>query len=249
MSSDHVPSPNDVYAVRNILRSLKLPPELVLSILAFARYNPRVHAARHENRSYRASSMPNHCVAGLYLCTPVIPVPHPSEGYDDFKIAAVTFALRSADQGWGGDRGHGLYRGSWTWFEASILRRAAGVPEDGPVGDGIEHGMSHRLSEPAAARELLNALGWDFAKSEDGKVAWTVQCNRVAHRAPVDHEVCWRRHECRAKPEGDDDGKGDGAGFLELMRPGDRVALWGRAQFPSWVNNVESAEITVDYEV
>lgn len=101
--------------------------------------------------------------------------------------------------------------------------------------------LSH---DPEDARELFCGLGWDFVErvervEVDGEVGerrgvlWKVQANVVAGREYTVHEGEWRKSgdEWTGGEASDDgnEGSGDGTGFVDVLKPGDRVGIWARA--------------------
>ena len=44
-------------------------------------------------------------------------------------------------------------------------------------------------------------------------------------------------------------GCGDGAGFVDALRPGDVVGLWMRAMYPGWTNTIKEAAVEIVYDV
>ncbi|KAH7054268.1 hypothetical protein B0J12DRAFT_777755 [Macrophomina phaseolina] len=117
--------------------------------------------------------------------------------------------------------------------------------------------------DPDDARLLLRALGWDFVErvervEVDGEVGerrgvlWKLQANLVAGEAYRVHEgEWWKVGEERQREWGGDEneGRGDGAGFADVLRPGDRVGVWARAMLPGWVNDVDEVKVEVRYSV
>lgn len=264
-SSNFEPAAGDVYEARAILKTLNLPTEIVLTILEFASYYARVSSYRDENIRFSASTHQRRIIAGLYLSSPPIAQPK-LEKNEEYKPRFVKFKTNSSDQGWGGEANcKGTYRGSFSWFEATILRPVQADHFVEPLETTFSRQPQQSLMEPASAREHLQAHGWDFVAADDGSLAWPVQRNVTATPTPKEHEVeWWLNEEVEAS---DEDGSGDGKGFVEKLQPGDVVALWARAmvrsliltidprpanmvsQFPGWSNNVISAYIEVGYDV
>ncbi|RMZ84015.1 hypothetical protein DV737_g1402, partial [Chaetothyriales sp. CBS 132003] len=108
----HQPHPaTDVFKVAVLLRRLRLPDDLIPSILDHADYTYRItgsernehfHLGHHQSgRIYTAARLQN-----------VVPA----------SLRAIHFTTISKDQGFSWDTGnHGTYNGSWTWFEAGLL--------------------------------------------------------------------------------------------------------------------------------
>ena len=76
---------------------------------------------------------------------------------------------------------------------------------------------------------------------------WHVQANRMAKFGFKRHVVEWRSGEV-TKPENVNE-SGSGAGFLDSLRPGDRVGLWMRAMHAGWDNYLKEASIKLLYDV
>ncbi|KAK0717467.1 hypothetical protein B0T26DRAFT_675767 [Lasiosphaeria miniovina] len=267
------PSPNDALAARLLLHGLRigrdgknLPAELALRIANLADYRTCLASCRHELAHFSANDFwrpgPRADVAGLYLTSPALPrVP----GGRKVRAKWVTFQLRGADQGWADFGGHGTFRNSHTWYEASILRRVERAEGDG--GDVAEEEEEEEEEEEdddddddvALKTTLtvhrqsvedfgpaLEGFGWRLVKNSD-KVAWRVHNNVTARSELGYYRVDW----VAGVPTQVDDplAMGDGAGFLEAMRAGDRIALWARAEQQAWVNTTAEATIELAYEV
>lgn len=83
----------------------------------------------------------------------------------------------------------------------------------------------------------------------DGRSRWLVQTNRCATGEPLRHSIVWQPDGSETANNTEENGSGDGAGFIELLGPGDRIGIVARAMFPGWVNCVRSVEIAVYYAV
>ncbi|OJD33413.1 uncharacterized protein BKCO1_3000096 [Diplodia corticola] len=153
------------------------------------------------------------------------------------------------------------------------LHQRFGPPASEPfptflVGNLLSH-------DPEDARDFLRSLGWDFVErvervEVDGEVGerrgvlWKVQTNVVASTDYHVHEGEWRRSnehywEARGEEGGEGEaeaegaavetGCGDGLGFVDEMKVGDRVGIWARAMFPGWVNDVDEVSVEIRYSV
>lgn len=91
-------------------------------------------------------------------------------------------------------------------------------------------------------------------EEEEGR-CWLVQRNRNTAKDPEDHVVEWRAGE---KPEVSEEdagdrtadlgtGSGTADGFLEELRPGDRLVLLAHALYPGWTNKVHNAEVKLEF--
>lgn len=80
-----------------------------------------------------------------------------------------------------------------------------------------------------------------------------MQLNKCSHMMATDHVVEWVEGEKRPMGLMDyeeweiESGKGWGEGFVEALRPGDRVVLLAEARYPAWVNNVYGARVELWY--
>ncbi|KAF7328668.1 hypothetical protein MSAN_02468400 [Mycena sanguinolenta] len=226
----HPSSPDDVFQVRRCLLNF-LPPELVNTILDEAEYWPRIRSTRNQLLVVHASSSSDNNASLRCLVTPPFPASQALGGPSArLRVKRVKFDIVSNDQGWGGDpQDHGTYNGSYTWFEAAILRRA-------PQPEG------RRLSPARPLFEVTN---------QDGCSRWLVQTNRCATVQAETHSIIWQADgmETASGHDREENGSGDGAGFIELLAPEDRIAIVARARFPGWVNCVRSVIVVVYYAV
>ncbi|KAK3369717.1 hypothetical protein B0T24DRAFT_708585 [Lasiosphaeria ovina] len=88
---------------------------------------------------------------------------------------------------------------------------------------------------------------WLAAGRAQRQVVWRVHNNVTARNELGYYRVDW----VAGVPAQIDEplAMGDGAGFLETMRAGDRIALWARAEQQAWVNTIAEATIELAYEV
>ncbi|KAF7348982.1 hypothetical protein MVEN_01419200 [Mycena venus] len=189
------------------------------------------------------------------------------------KVRRVQFTTVSHDQGWCSDPAlRGTYRGS-TWFEAAILRPSqaqAPSPSPPPTPPPTQtqtqtqtqpphHGPPASAPPPAG---LDPALGYDpvlevasAAADGDGRRRWNVQRNFCASNDHRAHVVAWgavvhppnSNSDPGAESENADTGAGCGAGFVECLVPGDRIAVIARARYPGWSNFIQRVEVSVYY--
>ncbi|KAF2128587.1 hypothetical protein P153DRAFT_367701 [Dothidotthia symphoricarpi CBS 119687] len=120
------PRREDVYSVRAILMSFRLPNELVLDILDQARYWTEASYSVTDHRALLDEAWTlDYSAASAYLVAPAFhyeiirlksgPKPESS------KIREIEFTIVSHDQGWTTEDTAGSYNSS-SWFEISILR-------------------------------------------------------------------------------------------------------------------------------
>ncbi|KAK0451418.1 uncharacterized protein EV420DRAFT_1274146 [Desarmillaria tabescens] len=225
---DHIPSDDDVISVKRILNS-HLPVEIIDDILDLAQYWPHVRERRRMEVKAAADHQAGETfpkAEWCYIVSPPIP--------QDAKVHTVKFVIESRDQGSGGEPEHqGTYEGSWTWFEAAIIR-----------------------GEPWWLRKVLT-MPVDLYREEDG--SHVPQDVRSAARAAEvrsreEDETRWHEHTI-VWPRTDEEIEqhpmrgliGLSHEFVRLLEPGDRVALMARAMFPAWINKVKCASIDVFY--
>jgi hypothetical protein len=126
----------------------------------------------------------------------------------------------------------GTYSGSYTWFEASILRPSSPIVPPLPIPPYLA----------VSANQIRNSLArYNYTVL----TPWLVQRNMTASREEREHEVEWRSDRLSEPAPG----AGDRKRFCEELRPGDRVGLWARAMFPGWENYVKEAMVEVVLEI
>jgi hypothetical protein len=116
----------------------------------------------------------------------------------------------------------GTYSGSYTWFEACILRPIPCSPPARPLR------LPYTFN-PHPTAVCLNPLGYTLvpcsASSREETVIWHIQSNVCARSQEMVHRVEWRPGEVQEMRPG----RGIGKAFVEKLRPGDRVGVWVRA--------------------
>ena len=136
----------------------------------------------------------------------------------------------------------GTYDGAWSWYEACIFRPRHGKD---PVND-LKFLSTHNLYW--VPTDVQGKTRWDLA--DDGNTStWVVQNNRVARSDLETHIVEWKAGEVMDSRYAREHGHGTGQGFLATLRPGDRVGLWLRAQYPGWSNTLARAAVHITYDV
>jgi hypothetical protein len=269
------PSVDDVFAVRHDLTRF-MPLELADSILEAAMYWPKISTSRTEPLIVKAGHDSPSDTAAYYVVTP--PIPYVQNSLT--PVRKVRFSLRSHDQGWGGDAWDhgacflqyadkvmlsacvGTYVGSWTWFEAAIIR------DDDP---GIEQYLLELdTMNVARQKELPKVRLAEVGTPPDGLTRWPIQRNIHVSSAFERHEVVWTnedRFDEATEANAAVHGSGTGRGFLSTLTGGDRVAVVVRArvsaviilrrlprnsqdpQFSGWENHVSSVTVDVFYSV
>ncbi|KAF7301996.1 hypothetical protein MIND_00765800 [Mycena indigotica] len=239
-SEPHQPTMQDLIAVRTTLTKF-VPPELAYIILDFANYWTSYSLECTKSQSASASMSPNTDATNIYLVSdPILPP-------NGIRVRGVQFVVRSRDQGWCNDGNlRETYHGA-TWHEAAILRPS--TPQTSDVIRWLALNSPMELESSAIVAGYTPQLevhsSWDAAKSR-----WLVQKNFTASYESRTHSVSWYHDtgEKFAKNDLDEQtGAGDGRGFVQLLTPGDRIALMVRARYPGWVNHIERAAIIVYY--
>ncbi|KAF9555116.1 hypothetical protein CPC08DRAFT_145891 [Agrocybe pediades] len=254
---DHVPDVEDVYEVRRLLLRW-VPAELAVKITDDAEYWPcSTFSAEIDARSFCITQQTGPTCCAL---TPKLGEWINVRGSGLFKIRRVNFRIASHDQGWGGESNlPSEYLGSYTWFEAAIVRdfkANAGVPF---VKETLKfRGKDRALlsNEDEETKTYSNEFGQlTTVKNPNGtdKDVWHIQRNVRASASEKVHEIFWTDEE---PEEGvneleviDSTGAGVGAGFVRSLKPSDRIAVIGRAQYDAWVNHVKAVDVEVFYSV
>ena len=245
--------------VRAILLHLGLPAELVLDIMELADYYPTFVAERADSITVRADqhTRRDYCSALLYLVSP--PLPDSKEG-ESWKAKKVVWVIKGHDQGWGGEHpgwlphgqlrhrlltlpiASGTFHGAYSWYEACIFRPRPGEE----TADDLEYLDTHNLYRKP--EDVGANIHWDLVPNGDSFV-WLVQSNRVARSDFEQHVIEWRAGEILDAADAEEHGHGTGTGFVEALRPGDRVGLWVRAVYSGWSNAIAGATIYLMYDV
>ncbi|KAK0199698.1 hypothetical protein DFS33DRAFT_184481 [Desarmillaria ectypa] len=235
---DHIPSGDDVISVKRVLNHY-LPVEIIDDILDFAQYWPRIHERRRIGLKAVAFHQVGETFPKAEWCYTVSP-PIPQNA----KVCAVEFVIESCDQGHGGEPEHrGTYEGSWTWFEAAIIRgepwwlsEVLRMPVD-LYQEGLE--LPDDVRSAARAAEVRS-------REAEGS-RWHIGVNVTAIGLYKEHTIVWPRTDEEIKQRSMKGLVGLSHEFVKLLEPGDRVALMARAMFPAWINKVKCASIDVFY--
>ena len=226
----------DVCRARAALKTLKLPTELVLSILDHAQYWPVVEISQSGRKIVARAGMNNPSAATLCLganpySTPV--VEEAKLGGETAKIKRIDFDIMSKDQGWTSENTQGTFSTS-SWLEVSILRDASNINSLLPAPRLV----NTWISSPMDYHTNMVGRGWSLVKRPEsalqgpqggeGHFAWYLQGNRVM-AVDQDYHVSWDQSGLCEVDE-DNEGAGSGDGFLDALEPGDRVLVWARAK-------------------
>ncbi|KAF8964474.1 hypothetical protein BDZ97DRAFT_1815262 [Flammula alnicola] len=186
---------------------------------------------------------------------------------DTLSTGPNLFKIESHDQGWGGEDS----QGSWTWFEAAIVRDFKDEYSEGSDDEA-------KIRQALSIRERRSKRGpighWDieipptqwffgwFGSTTPTKGptlitvknpnmesdVWDIQRNARASREYRLHEVVWTRdlnEEVDEEAHFQATGSKLGVGFVRSLQAGDRIAVLARAQYPAWVNWVKSVDLEI----
>ncbi|KND89120.1 hypothetical protein TOPH_06154 [Tolypocladium ophioglossoides CBS 100239] len=180
----------------------------------------------------------------------------------------VVFSIRSKDQGWtSGNSTRGSYDGSFTWFEAGLERFDADQDCDAKCTYDVRHESlsSTAPSLPVCGLRPVHPSIQRDSPDQDYKYVhpllqqdqFDIHRNKLATREWQDHVVVWSylddtEPDSEASEALDAEGRGRATGdgsFVNSLRLGDVITVWGKARFPNWVNNIESVKIDVYWAV
>jgi len=168
----------------------------------------------------------------------------------------IAFQLWSEDQGWSNDSAnHGTYRGSYTWFDASV---------ETLDHDMLNHGRvtwpAHLLIDESDG-PLLVESPFNFVRRETDHPFLPppthLQRNIHAVHKIRHHTITWHYldfidEQSPAAIEADLNGRGwkslDGS-FVRSLKVGDCITLWMRARFPGWTAHIVKAKIEMYWAV
>jgi hypothetical protein len=234
------PTYNDVCQTRALLKSLKLPTELVLSILDYAQYWPIHQVTGGGAQAAARGDRPSAATLSLSISlfdTPVVTEALASG--EHAKIKRIEFTVRSRDQGWTSERTQGTFSTS-SWTEVSILRNASNINSMLP----FPRLVNTWISSPQDYHTNTVGRNWSLVKRPEsalqgpqggeGDFAWFLQGNRVAAGESEEYKIVWTEE---GREEGNE-GSGSGEGFLQALSEGDRLLVWARAKVRSRTSKV-----------
>jgi len=181
------------------------------------------------------------------------------------KMKAVFFKIASYDLHWTGrdeNNYSGAYEGSYTWFEAVIVRKviykclATGPSYAKLETEWIRQGLNFRLGTvdmkyphcEVVTVKNLNDQNFDTWKIQRNKRA----ANIFPERKFELHTVAWAAEEEVADSDEsilmDETGEGSGRGFVRSLMKDDRIAVMARAQCLSY-NCIGKVELELYYSV
>uniref|UniRef100_A0A8H7XVC4 Uncharacterized protein n=1 Tax=Psilocybe cubensis TaxID=181762 RepID=A0A8H7XVC4_PSICU len=248
----YTPLPDDVDVVRGYL-TLWVPVELANVIIDEAQYWPKVHFGVRP-----PDDVPT-CVfeTGGPECSLVTPKLSELIGTTKFvRIKKVVFRTISHDQGFCSENNFpSKYLGSWTWFEAGIIREV----EKTSVGEqpGTEEGLIlTRVRDFMDAMDDTVGDGMKIAlvanPSQTDSSTWHLQRNIRASREDAIHQIVWSDEVPDYAEEDemkfiDSTGAGKGMGYVRCLQPSDRIVVIAKAKFAAWANYVRQVEVEVYY--
>ncbi|KAF4612254.1 hypothetical protein D9613_004051 [Agrocybe pediades] len=234
----HVPEVEDVYEVRRMLLRW-VPAELALNITDDAEYwscSAFVAVIDSKSSSITEYSGPICC-----LLTPKL-----GEWMNLERDKRII---------------QGEYAGSWTWFEAVIVREFKANVNTAYISEYLEKRGTIRvplLNEDEETKTFGNEFGQLTTvknPNETEKDVWHIQRNARASRTERTHQIFWtddqdpREGPLNESGFVDSTGTGTGAGFVRSLKPTDQIAVIGRAKYRGWENCVKAVEVQVVYSV
>jgi hypothetical protein len=243
----HCPTLEDVFAVRRSLLVF-VPVELANLILNEANYWPKATLNFDpedplvlSDRDATVCCLVTSKIRDLLLNGPYM------------IVKMIRFKIVSHDQGWC-DENHfsERYKGSYTWFEAIIVRDfIQHTPTMGPSDETemICQALDHRGLE--GDNNYNNCEVVTVKTPDDEKCdTWKIQRNERASGEYQLHTVIWTEEEEEVIDESilmNETGRGLGRGFVRSLKKDDRIAIMARAEFPGWVNHIKSIELEIYY--
>jgi len=260
--SDHRHTPEEILAVRSSLLSF-VPTELADLILDEAKYWSKATWSFKPKDRVVLDSKSNGGDNATFCCllTPKLCDLLYSGVNGVVKMKSVCFKIASYDlhRAWRDERNFtGAYEGSYTWFEAVIVREI--------MYKQRTTGPSYAQVEIEWIRQALNFRA-DYKKyphcevvtvktpNDQNSDTWNIQRNKRAatitpKRTFELHTVVWTAGE-EAADESilmDKTGRGSGRGFVSSLMNDDRIAVMARAKCFSY-NYINSVELEVYYSV
>ncbi|KAL2869970.1 uncharacterized protein BJX67DRAFT_302018 [Aspergillus lucknowensis] len=248
----------DVLRVRHILlwkvKPEGFPAEVVDMIVDAAEYWPSTEFAMGERRRIR-KDVDEALVYTTPLCydentlesgSPKV-LPHRTA----HPCRKIVFSIVSHDQGGLHERLRldpnraGIYEGSFTWFDAEVIRKAHEPPQRDAVRQKMhptekrpQHfGPNHPLLLPRS-----NALQRNRTRTQEAK-RHTIVWHHLDH-IPANSPEAEEMEQSQGRGRDTVDGK-----QVRELEPGDSILVWGRARFPGWVNYVDELSVRVFWAV
>ncbi|KAG0635854.1 hypothetical protein HOY80DRAFT_892343 [Tuber brumale] len=175
-----------------------------------------------------------------------------------YPVRKVVFKTVSRDQGWSSNEGQDTYKGSWSWFDVHAERpksiEAISPADFEPLVDAVVVTKTSDCNNSPWKRVSATKMSEvndnrNLASGSKETNNWDLQRNVHAGQDWKTHFVVWKHDGPDSGPVDENTGAGAGADLVRCLKPGDRINLVARAQFPGWRNCVLSAEIHVFYAV
>ncbi|PPQ94356.1 hypothetical protein CVT25_000684 [Psilocybe cyanescens] len=247
----YTPNHDDVEVVRGYLM-LWVPTELANAIIDDAQYWSKANytvTSPDDSSTLITEFHGSYC----FLLTPKL---LDMIGTQKFvKVRKVGFKITSHDQGFCSENNFpSKYMGSWTWFEAAIIREVEGDTRNEQSGstDSLQSHIQRIMNESGETTEDgMQVVIVKNPRKPDSRI-WHVQRNIRALRNDTIHEVTWSDEDYEEPGEDemkfiDMTGAGRGIGFVQSLKHGDRIAVLARAMFPAWANFINKIEVEIFY--
>lgn len=225
----------DICVTRAMLKTLGLPTELVLEILAYAQYEPVIEFTSSRRVVAQASMG---AATSAYVSLPAEILSHNtmrriSGPHVTLKVKEIKYDIKTKDQGWTSENTSGTYNTS-SWLEVSILR-------PGPRFSSLEDlpFWTREYDNPQQLQDQLSSTGHKLVDERpeyasigpqggEPPLSWYLQGNKVAEQHDIDYQVVWTPDHSQGNQ-----GAGNGDGFFGAMHEGDSVLVWARAKVSS----------------
>ena len=137
--------------------------------------------------------------------------------------------------------------GSWTWFEAAIVRSTNHPQESDELGLSSARAIAALVKSGGSASHPDISLVKNPGNENDS-YTWHVQRNARASKSDEEHEVVWTSDDAGQEEDGvvderelmDKTGAGRGRGFVRSLEKGDRIAVlaYARVSALAWLGFV-----------
>ena len=132
-----------------------------------------------------------------------------------------------------------------SWYDASIFRPIDPGPDTADViAAGGLYGIYH---SPEELSSKIAGVGWRLVPNGESSV-WRVFAHPRGIRQTEPYVAEWFRGHEDPSEQKMAYNTGDGASFVEALRPGDRVGFWLRVEYPGRGNYASQGSLEIVYE-
>ncbi|KAI6118193.1 hypothetical protein F5141DRAFT_1000365, partial [Pisolithus sp. B1] len=151
----------------------------------------------------------------------------------------IVFELWSHDQGWSSNypNDRGTYRGSYTWWDASVEAVQPEITGDPGIGSPVRFHQHEQRRPPLPNERSLQRNLHAVEETQHHTVEWS-----YADTVPstTDQQDLYNRGRGPLSADGR---------FVRNLKVGDCIALWASARFPGWEMHAEKAKISVYWAI